>query len=75
MQNTLFWGPFCSNLGKNKFSTKIEFRHFLASIVPKTSCKTSEKTDEPLLIKTLNGRTNERMGERRNEGTNEKTNE
>ena len=34
MQNTLFLGPFCQNLGKNDYFTKIGFRHFLVSIVP-----------------------------------------
>ena len=32
IQNTLFLGPFCLNLGKNEFSTKIGLHHFLASV-------------------------------------------
>ena len=32
MENTLFWGSFCLDLGKNEFSTKIGLHHFLASV-------------------------------------------
>ena len=41
--------PFCKNLGKNEFSTKIEICNFLASTVPLISCKKSEKTNESIL--------------------------
>ena len=34
MQNTLFLVPFCPNLNKTEFPTKIGLAHFLASIVP-----------------------------------------
>ena len=34
IQNTIFLGSFCQNLGKNEFSTKIGLRHSLASTVP-----------------------------------------
>ena len=53
IQNTLFWGPFCSNLDKNGFSTKTAHRHFLVSISPLTSCNRSEKTNELIQKKTL----------------------
>ena len=53
IQNTLFLGPFCSNLGKNELSTKIGLRPFLASIVL-ISCKKLEKTNDPVLRKTIN---------------------
>ena len=53
MQNTVFWGPFCPNLGKNEFSTKIELGHILTSISPNFKQKTRE-TDEPILRKNLN---------------------
>ena len=28
MQNTLFWGPFCPNFGKNEFAIKLDFVSF-----------------------------------------------
>lgn len=47
MQNTLFWSPFCPNLGKKLFFHKIGLRHFLVSILYQTNSeKNSYLMDE-----------------------------
>ena len=49
MENTIFVGPFCSNLGNNLHKNQADFR--ISS--PLTSCKKLKQANEQILRKTL----------------------